>query len=158
MLIRPPRWVLVAEAVIVVCALAVLAYKAAMWVRPLGRVDQAQFLPKVDPVKRVREYYAQFPESYIRIGKESWRYDSSNGTAYHRFTVTNQATVGYEDIRIELTYKSATGKTLHSETITLPGRLAATGSMEISDLEVRHVPRASDTVLIRVVGAIVVGK
>ncbi len=158
MLIRPPRWVLVAEAVVVVCALAVLAYKAAMWVRPLGRVDQAQFLPKVDPRKQVREYYAQYPESYIRIGKESWRYDSGSGTAYHRFTLTNQATVGYEEIRMELTYKSATGKILHSETITLPGRLPATGSMEISDLAVRHVPRDSDTVLIRVVGAIVVGK
>ncbi len=158
MLLRPPRWVLVTEAVILVCALAVLAYKAAMWVRPLGRVDQAQFLPKVDPGKRVREYYAQYPESYIRAGKESWRYDSCSGTAYHRFTLTNQATVSYEDIRIELTYKSATGKTLHSETITLPDRLPAIGSREISDLAVRHVPRDSETVLIRVVGAIVAGE
>lgn len=155
MLLRPPRWVLVTEASIVVCALAVLAYKAAMWIRPLGRIDQAQFLPKVDPVKRVREYYAQYPESYIRIGKESWRYDTGSGTAYHTLTLTNQATVTYEDIRVELTYKSATGRALHSDTIMLPGRLPSSGSMVISDLEVRRVPRDSDTVLIRVVGAVV---
>jgi len=152
MLLRPPRWVLVAEAGIVVCALAVLAYKAAMWVRPLGRVDQAQFLPKVDPKTRAREYYAQYPESYIRISRESWRYDSGSGTAYHKFTLTNQAMVGYDSIRIELTYKSAAGKAVRSETITLPGRLEASGSREISNLKVKHVPPDSDTALLRIVG------
>lgn len=158
MLLRPPRWVLVAEAVVVLCALAALAYKAAMWVRPLGRIDQAQFLPKVDPKVRVREYYTQYPESYIRISKESWRYDSNSGTAHHKFTLTNQATVNYDNIRIELTYQSATGRAVHSETIALPGRLEVSGSMEISDLKVKKVPRDSDTVLIRVAGATVVGK
>jgi len=152
MLIRPPRWVLVTEGVVVLCAVAVLAYKAAMWVRPLGRIDQAQFLPKVDPKTRAGEYYAQYPESYIRISRESWRYDSGSGTAYHKFTLTNQATVGYDSIRIELTYKSAAGKAVRSETITLPGRLEASGSREISNLRVEHVPPDSDTALLRIIG------
>jgi len=158
MLLKPPRWVLVAEAVVVVCAAAVLAYKAAMWVRPLGRVDQAQFLPKVDPKVRVREYYARYPESYIRVSKESWQYLSTLKTAHHKFTLTNQATVSYDSIRIELTYQSAAGKAIHRETITLPGTLEASGSMEVSSLEVKHVPPDSDTVLIRVVGANVIEK
>ncbi len=158
MLSRPPRWVLVVEAVVVVCALAVLTYKAAMWVRPLGRIDQAQFLPKEDPKARIREYYARYPESYIRIGKESWRYESGSRTAYHKFNLANQATVSYDNIRIELTYMSVTGKVLHSETIALPGRLEASGSREISDLVVKHVPPDSDTVLIRIVAASVVAQ
>jgi hypothetical protein len=153
MLIRPPRWVLVTEGVVVLCAVAVLAYKAAMWVRPLGRIDQAQFLPKVDPKTRINEYYVRYPESYIRLSKESWQYDSAGGTAHHKFTLANRATVRYDSIRIELTYQSSAGKTLHCETISLPGTLEASGSMEISGLEVKHVPPASETVLIRVIGA-----
>jgi hypothetical protein len=158
MLLRPPRWVLVAEAVFVVCAAAVLAYKAAMWVRPLGRIDQAQFLPKVDPKVRVQEYYARYPESYIRLSKESWRYLSASKTAYHKFTLTNQATVSYDSIKIELTYQSATGKAVHRETVALPGTLAASGSREISGLEVKHVPPDSESALLRVMGANVVGR
>ncbi len=157
MLLKAPRWVLITEAVVVVCAAAALAYKAAMWVRPLGRIEQAQFLPKVDPKTRIREYYVQYPESYIRIGKESWRYFGASGTAYHRFTLTNKATVSYDNIRIEVSYQSAAGKVVLRETIVLPGILEASGSREISDLEVKHVPSDSETVLIRVVGANVVG-
>lgn len=154
--LKPPRWVLAVEAVLVVCAALVLAYKAAMWVRPLGRIDQAQFLPKVDPATRVREYYARYPERYIRISGESWRYDGADGTARHKFTLTNQATVSYESIRIELTYQSAAGEVLHRETVDLPGSLEDSGSKEISSLEVKRVPTRSETVLLRVVGASVV--
>jgi hypothetical protein len=69
MLIRPPRWLLVAEALVVLCAVVVLAYKAAMWVRPLGRVDQAQFLPKVDPKTRINDYVV--PENIRNHGREN---------------------------------------------------------------------------------------
>jgi hypothetical protein len=156
MLLKPPRWVLAVEVVVVVCAALVLAYKAAMWVRPLGRIDQAQFLPKVDPATRVREYYARYPESYIRISRESWRYDGADGTARHKFTLTNQATVSYEGIRIELTYQSAAGEVLRREAVDLRGSLEASCSREISGLEIRHVPPGSETALLRVVGASVV--
>lgn len=158
MLLKPPRWVLAVEAVVIACAIVVLAYKAAMRVRPLGRIDQAQFLPKADPAARVRDYYARYPESYLRIGKESWRYDGVDRTARHKFTLTNRAMVTYDDIRIELTYQSAAGKVLRRETVELPGSLEASGSRDISGLEIRHVPCKSETVLLRVVGARVVTK
>jgi len=113
--------------------------QAAMWVRPLGRVDQAQFLPKVDPKTRAREYYAQYPESYIRINRESWRYDSGSGTAYHKFTLTNQAMVGYDSIRIELTYKSPQGRPCAVKRSPCPAdsRLRLEGDLQS---QVKHVP------------------
>ncbi len=156
MLFKAPRWVLVTEAVVVVCAAALVAYKAAMWVRPLGRVEQAQFLKKVDPKLKIREYYVEYPASYIRIAGESWQYSGTTRIARHRFTLTNQATVGYADIRIELTYQSGSGKTVHAYTITLPATLAAISSMEITGLEVKHVPPESERALIRVVAARVI--
>ncbi len=157
MLFKAPRWVLVTEAVVAVCAVALLAYKAAMWVRPLGRVEQAQFLKKVDPKLKIREYYAEYPASYIRISRESWHYFAPGRVARHRFTLTNQATVGYSGIRIELTYQSASGNTVHVDSITLPDTLAAAGSLEISGLEIKSVPPESDRVLLRVIAATVIG-
>ena len=150
-LLNAPRWLLITEAVLLVGALLVVAYKAATWVRPLGRVEQSQFLKKVDPAVRVREYYEQYPERYIRIGQESWRY--AGGTAYHSFTLTNQATVGYEEIGIELNYQGRGGKTLLSRTVTLKNTLAPLGTLQIAGLEVKNVPPGSESVLLRITGA-----
>jgi len=101
MLVKPPRWVLAVEAVVVACAIVVLAYKV---------------------------------------------------------TLTNRAMVTYDDIRRELTYQSAAGEVLRGETADLPGSLEASGSREISGLEIGHVPRKSEIVLLRIVGARVVTK
>jgi hypothetical protein len=144
-----PRWLLISEAVLLVAALLVLAYKAAMWVRPLGRIDQAQFLKKKDPLVQVHEYYRDYPERYIRIGKESWKYLQKTRTAVHAFTLTNTATVAYRDIEVRLTYQSAGGGTLRTEVVKVPGRLAVGGMLPISGLEVTKVPPQSEIVVAR---------
>jgi hypothetical protein len=128
-----------------------------MWVRPLGRVDQAQFLKKKDALSQVHEYYRDSPASYIRIGKESWKYLPSTNTAVHGFTLTSTATVPYREIRVRLTYQAARGAVVKSEVVAVPGTLAAGGTLRVAGLEVHHVPPESESVLARVEEAVVAG-
>ncbi len=153
MSLKFPRWLLIAEAALLVCALLVVGYKAALWVRPLGRVDQAEFLKKKAPLVQVHEYYRDYPERYIRIGKESWRYLQNSLTAVHAFTLTNTATVAYHEIRVRLTYQSARGEMLRTEVVGVPGTLAAAGTMRVTGIEVRRVPAESDRVVARLEAA-----
>ncbi len=157
MIVKSPRWLLITEAALLVCALVVVGYKAAMWVRPLGRVDQAQFLKKKDPLVQVREYYRDYPERYIRIGSESWKYVQGSRTAIHAFTLTSTATVAYQGIRVRLTYQSANGEALRTEVVAVPGTLAAAGTMRVAGIEVKGVPAVSDRVVARLEAASVVG-
>jgi hypothetical protein len=155
--IKSPRWLLILEAVLLLAALLVVAYKAAMWVRPLGRVDQAQFLKKKDPVAQVHEYYRDYPERYIRVGKESWKYLQNTGSAVHAFTLTNTATVAYHKIEVRLTYQSGAGETLRTEVLAVTGTLPVMGTLPVAGLEVTRVPAQAEQVVIRVERASVAG-
>jgi len=143
MLLKAPRWLLVLEAVLLTGALLTLAYKAAMWISPLTGLDKTPHAQKADPQTQMLDYYRRYPERYIRIGKESWRYDQSSESAFHSFELKNTATVAYSSIRIRFNYEAASGKVLESRIMVIPGTLGAMGAMEIRAAEIRHVPAAA---------------
>ncbi len=149
-LLKAPRWVLILEAFLLVAALLVLAYKAAMWISPLSGLDKTPHARKVDPETQVLDYYRQYPESYIRLGKETWRYDESSGSAFHSFVLENKATIAYSAIRLQIRYESSGGKLLEARAIDIPGTLPALGSLEVKGIEVKHVPASAQRILVEV--------
>jgi hypothetical protein len=131
---------------------ALIALMMRMRILPLGPVEQPR--PRItDPREQVLEYNSRYPERYIRIRDQSWRYDQNTGAAFHTFTLSNSATVAYRSIRIRLLYRSAAGKAIETRSVELPDRLPALGSRRVSSIKVTHIPAASDTVLLEVVGA-----
>jgi hypothetical protein len=154
MLIKAPRWLLALEGALLLGALGVLAYKAAMWTRPLEGLDQTPHSRKIDPETQVHQYYREYPESYIRITKESWRYDDRTRTAIHSLTLKNSATVSYRDIEVRFSYESSGGKVLLIQTNKIPGTLASLGTMDVSGVRVKEVPAEATRVVASVLGAL----
>ncbi len=153
MVIKTPRWLLVLEAVLVLGAILVLAYKALMWVEPLSGLEQTPHAQKIDPQTQILQYYKQHPESYIRISRETWQYDDIARTSIHSFVLTNSATVPYQDIEIRFTYQSSAGKVLYTQVVRMPGILAALGTKKFEKVRVKSVPQAASSVLLSVAGA-----
>jgi len=143
MRLRAPRWLLFLEGGLLLGALLVLAYKAAMWVRPLEGLNKTPHARKVDPEKQINQYYRDYPERYIRISGESWRYSDRSRSAFHTFTLKNSATVPYHDIEIKFSYESAGGKVLHTHSAKISGTIAALSSLEVSELKVTGVPESA---------------
>jgi hypothetical protein len=154
MRIRAPRWLLILEGVLLLGALAVLSYKAAMWIRPLEGLNKTPHARKVDPEKQVHQYYREYPDSYVRIAGESWRYSDRSRIATHTLTLKNAATVPYHDIEIKFSYESAGGKVLFTHVAKIPGILAASTSLEVSELRVTGVPEAAVKAVASVVKAV----
>jgi hypothetical protein len=151
---KTPRWLWISEALLIVVGALLLGYMMRMRILPLGRVEQPR--PRItDPREQALEYSVKYPERFIRVGDESWKYDQSSRTAFHSFTLSNSGTVAYRSIRIRLVYRSAEGKELVTRSLELPGRLAARGSRKVSTVKMTNIPAASDTVLLEVVGAVV---
>ena len=150
--LKTPRWLLIAESVLLLCSLLFLAYKAAMRIRPLGVVRQPPPL-KTDPLDVVRGYYRDFPGHYIRVDRESWRYDFARGGGEHTLELRNTATVGYRAIRLRFRYESATGRELGSKEIALVEDLEPGGTIRLRNLFVAGAPREADRVVTVVAGA-----
>ncbi len=153
MLFKTPRWVLILEAVLLLGALTVLAYKAAMWVQPLGGLDKTPHAQKVDPETLARNYYHQYPESYIRISREDWVYIRRSGSARHSLTLKNSAPVSYSSIALQFDYESPTGKVLKSQVVEIPGVLPPSGTLDAKGILVNDVPFAAERVKTVVVRA-----
>ena len=146
MLLKTPRWVLILESLLLLGALTVLVYKAAMWVQPLGGLDKTPHAQKIDPQTRARNYYHQYPESYIRISKEDWVYTRRSSSASHSLTLKNSAPVGYASIALQFDYESPAGKVLKSQVVEIPGILPPSGSLDLKDIRVADVPFAAERV------------
>ena len=154
MRLRAPRWLLLLEAALLLGALLVLGYKAAMWIRPLEGFNQTPHARKVDPRAQLLQYYREYPGSYIHITRESWRYNDLTRVATHSFVLKNSATVPYHDIEILMRYESGSGNALYTHTARLPGMLTALGSMDVSDLKISGVPPAAANVVASVARAV----
>jgi len=100
-----------------------------------------------------REYQREYPERYIRISDESWRYDSASGRAFHSFKLRSMTTVVYDKIRVRLVYRAPDGKVRATREAGVPGVLKPGATREVSDLEVRGVPPDGESANVSVAGA-----
>lgn len=122
---------------------------------PLDGVLQRRAAKKMSPQDQIMQYYREYPGRYIRISKETWQYLEGSRKALHSFTLQNMAMVPYHAIEVSFTYQSAGGKTLQQQTVKIPGAVAAGGSTQVKDFEVKNVPGAARSVLIVVEKAVI---
>lgn len=151
-----PRWLLCLEAVLLLGALMVLAYKAVTRVLPLplDRIEQKRGFQKPAPQPTILDYYRQYPDRYIRVDDESWQYDPGSQTASHSFTLRNLATIPYKEIQVRFTYESSAGKTLLTRDVKVPGVLQAQGTLSIKKIKVTGVPAATKSAVTAVAKAV----
>src|SRR5688572_20251569 len=149
MFLKAPRPLLIFEAVLLLSAILLVAYKWSARILPLP-IDQAKTWKKKTPEAQIQDYYRQYPESYIRISKETWQFDPGNRTAFHSFTLKNTAGVSYSEIEIRFSYQSAGGKTIQTQSVKLPGTVPAQGSREVRRIKVTNLPAATSNVLMNV--------
>jgi len=114
---------------------------------------QARLPQRPDPQAQLISNYSLYPDRYIRISKEAWKYDEAAHCALHSFEMKNIAGVAYSGIEIRLIYQRADGKVLRSQVAKIPGILAAYELRKIRDLKVSNVPAGSDQVLVSVTKA-----
>jgi len=158
MRIRAPRWLLILEGLLLLCAVAVLAYQAAMRVAPLpvARVSEMRRARTPDPKAQILEYYEKYPDRYIRIFDDSWVYNPVSQTAFHSLGLRNTATVAYTGIEVRLTYESRDAKVLKRWTLKIPGGLAPLQIRELQRIEVRGIPSGTTRATAAVETALVV--
>lgn len=101
---------------------------------------QTRTVRKVDPQAQLLNNYRKFPNRYIRISDETWKYDDTQQTAFHSFTLKNNAGVAYSGIQIQANYLNDDGKTLLSQVLNVPGTLAPYQTKRIKDIRTRKVP------------------
>ena len=152
MLLKAPRPLLILEAVLLLSAILLVAYKWSTRILPLP-IDQAKTWKKKSPEAQIQDYYRQYPESYIRISKETWQFDPGKGTAFHSFTLKNTAGVSYSEIEIRFSYQSANEKTIQTRVVKIPGTLPPQGSREVKRIKVTDLPAAAAHVLMSVAKA-----
>jgi hypothetical protein len=109
---------------------------------------------KPDPQQQLLEYYRQYPDRYIRISKESWVFARQTREAFHSFTLTSLAGIGYSEIEIQIAYQNSEGKSLQTQKLKLAGFLAPFGTMQVKQLRVKKVPAACDKVVLTVTEAV----
>jgi len=150
-----PKWLLILEALLLLGSLLVLAYKAAMWVRPMPPIviQMKRTNPKSPAAPTILDYYRQYPDRYIRVENESWELNPGRQVAFHSFTLRNLATVAYYGIEVQITYESAAGKVLFTRDIPIPESLPAQGTLHPKRIQVRGVPAATRTAVVMVARA-----
>ncbi|NWG13438.1 MAG: hypothetical protein HXY20_07900 [Acidobacteria bacterium] len=122
---------------------------------PGEAVSQSWQLRRLDPQTQLLEYYRQYPDRYIRVSKESWKYEERSRTALHSFTLRNTASVRYCDVELSFNYLTPGGKVLHIEQVKLPNPLEALRSVDIFQLKVKKVPGGAETAVVRVAKALI---
>jgi hypothetical protein len=141
---------LIFEAALLLGAILLLAYKAAMWISPLGNLEQTPHARKIDPQTQLLQYYRQYPERYIRVTKDTWQYAAGSRLAFHTFTLRNSATVAYQAIEVRFEYQSSSGKVLYTHVAKIQGTIAALGSKKIDNMQVKNVPAAATIAMLSV--------
>jgi hypothetical protein len=113
-------------------------------------IPQDRTLRRPDPQTQVLDNYRRYPDRYIRISGETWKYDVKSRSALHSFTLKNNAGVAYSDIEIRLIYQDSKGKTLQSQILKIPGVLGIAEIRKIKDMKAMNVPAGSEQVLLTV--------
>ena len=149
---RTFHFVLLLDGVVLLGVLVFSVYTISTRIVPTGAVEQKR---KIDPQAQILQYYRQYPERYIRISKESWKYDANSRMASHVLTLTNSATVPYHLIDLQFSYATAKGKVLRTQVVSVQGILAAGGVMDVKKIRVKNVPNAAESVVITVAKALV---
>jgi hypothetical protein len=152
--VKMPRWLVILEVLLLLGALGVLAYKAAIWVRPMPPIviESKRPSPK-SAAPTILDYYRQYPDRYIRVEDESWVLNRGAQSALHSFTLRNLATVAYNGIEIRITYESAAGQELLTRDIPIPEPVPAQGSVRLEGIKLNGVPLASKTAVVTVARA-----
>ena len=97
-----------------------------------------------DPQTLILNNYRKYPDRYIRISGETWKYDEVSRTAFHSFTLKNIAGVAYSDIELRVNYLDKKGKDLQSQVLKIPGILEASGNKKFTNLKVLKVSGECD--------------
>ena len=117
----------------------------------LPRIDQRP-LPGPSPSDQLFGYYRRYPERYLRISEQSWKYDPRRRSAAHSFTLSNVATVPYYYIQVRFTYQDSSGKTLQSKVVQVLEGIAALGKKRIR-AGVKGVPKEAEQVVVSIESA-----
>jgi hypothetical protein len=112
--------------------------------------EQARTAPKPDQQTQLLNNYRKYPDRYIRISGESWKYDDNSRIASHSFTLKNLAGVAYSAIEVRASYLDQDGKILLNQVLPVPGALSPYQIKKFKDLKVKNVPLAATQVLLTV--------
>jgi hypothetical protein len=149
-----PRYFLVSCGLGILLSVILFSYYAVP-ILPPDLIEQRRQSQKLSPEAQLLIYYRQYPDRYIRVSKESWQYDQSSRSAFHSFTLKNTAGVAYYAIEVLVSYQRSDGKILYTQAVKIPGTLAPYGTLEVKKITVKHVPAASESVLIGVAKALI---
>jgi hypothetical protein len=132
------------------CLVLAVALGAGIHAYAAAVAEQARKAPKTDQQTQLLNNYRKYPDRYIRISDESWKYDETTQTALHSFTLKNNAGAAYSSIELRASYLDQDGKTLLNQVLPIPGALSPYQVKKFKDLKVKKVPRAATQVLLMV--------
>jgi hypothetical protein len=158
MMVKTPRWLLLLEAVLLLGALIILAYKAATRVLPLPveKVEQGRRQGRPDPQAQLLHQYLEYPDRYLRIADEKWEFDPASRVAFHSFTIHNIATLSYAAIEVTITYEGPDGRVLLTRTAKIPGVIAAFKGLEVKRIKITGIPKTTANAAIKIAKAVIV--
>ncbi len=110
---------------------------------------------KIDPQAQLMKYYRQYPDRYIRISKESWRYNEKTRAAQHSFTLNNTAMVPYCEIQVRFEYQDEKGTTIATQSQQVAGILQPYRPVQQKDLTLKAIPARAVNVVVSVSRALV---
>jgi len=123
---------------------ALLMLGLMVWISASDSAEQVRAPRQPDPQAQLLNNYRKYPDRYIRVSGETWKYDEPTQIAFHSFTLQNIAGVAYSDIEMRVKYLSPGGKTLQSQILLIHGILSAYQVRKVKGMKVRNVPRESD--------------
>jgi hypothetical protein len=103
-----------------------------------------------DPQTQLLNNYRKYVDRYIRISDEAWKYDEVSHSATHSFTLKNNAGVAYSEIELRVNYLDAKGKPLRTQTLKIPGILAAYASRKFANLKARNISHDCDQAVLTI--------
>ncbi len=116
---------------------------------------QSRTAHRPDAQTQLLEYYRRYPDRYVLVSNQTWRYDYVARAAFHSFTLRNTAGVGYCDIEVSFDYQAASGKSTQTQVVKVQGTLEAYQKLDVRRVKVKGAPEASETVVVGVVKATV---
>ncbi len=116
---------------------------------------QSRTARKPDAQTQLLEYYRRYPDRYILVSNQTWKYDYIARAAVHSFTLRNTASVGYCDVEVSFNYQAASGKSLQTQVVKIQGILEALQKLDVRRVKVKGAPERSESVLVGVVRATV---
>ncbi len=116
---------------------------------------QSRTARRPDAQTQLLEYYRRYPDRYILVSNQTWKYDYIARAAVHSFTLRNTASVGYCDVEVSFNYQAASGKSLQTQVVKIQGILEALQKLDVRRVKVKGAPERSESVLVGVVRATV---